>query len=121
MKHLLRAFLLLACTLAVFCTYSALRFHYGISDAIARTLLVVLEDTRWAGDFSEEKFSKVSSGMTKNEVITLLGKPLRETCTSGCEWVYSWQAEPTASFDWRSVHFDEFGRVDSKRREFFID
>ena len=75
----------------------------------------------WRLRFSEENFSAITVGMTKDEVNGLLGKPLRETCITGCEWVYSWQADPTASFDWRSIHFDDFGRVESKRREFFID
>jgi hypothetical protein len=121
MRYIVRALLLSLLSLIIFCCYNALRFHYGIEDAILRTLLFVLEDTRWVDGFSEEKFSEITVGMTKDEVNGLLGKPLRETCITGCEWVYSWQADPTASFDWRSIHFDDFGRVESKRREFFID
>ena len=121
MRYLFRALLLSACVGIGICGYNALRFRYGVSDAVARTLLSILEDTRWASDFSEEKFSDIVVGMTKDQVTMLLGKPLRETCTAGCEWVYTWQADPTASFDWRSIHFDDWGRVDMKRREFFID
>ncbi len=101
-------------------SYNTYRFQYGISDALYRTLLAPLESTYWANGFSEKKFTSIKQGMTEKEVFEILGNPLRKTCVRECEWIYSWQRDPTSSFDWRSIYFNK-GLVQRIDRRFFID
>ena len=121
MFKLLQVFTLFFGVFVSLCFYNGIRFRYSLNNAVLRTLLTALEDTRWADGFSESKFSEILTGMSMEQVTSILGEPLRKTCLIECEWVYSWQKDSIASFDWRSVHFDSQGRVDSKRRDFFID
>jgi hypothetical protein len=98
------------------------RFGYGWGEAFGRTVMAPMTGTLWAKDFSERKFSSVHLGMTRPEVVQLLGKPLREGCgDSGCTWLYSWQDTGTADFDRRWVGFDLKGHVDRIYHDFFVD
>lgn len=51
------------------------RFHYPLKYAVLRTIYFYSE-TKWSNDFSEWGFSKIKTGMNKNEVLKTLGKPL---------------------------------------------
>jgi outer membrane protein assembly factor BamE (lipoprotein component of BamABCDE complex) len=79
------------------------------------------EDTKWASGFSEEKFEKIHPGMSEQEVLSLMGEPLRKSCFSICEWVYTWQKTGVDDFDRRDVIFNQTGTVESTRHEFYVD
>lgn len=100
---------------------NALRFHYGLSDALLRTVFFIFEDTRWAKDYTEDGFDRLAVGMTMDEVVQILGEPLRKTCFSTCEWVYTWQQDSWLDFDRRDLVFDENSHLKEKRREYFVD
>ena len=81
--------------------FNAVRYHYGFTDSLLRSVLWPLESTHWTEGFSEDSFDQVKIGMTEDDVVRLIGKPLRKTCREGCELVYTWQTGSTSSFDWR--------------------
>ena len=98
------------------------RFHYNFTEAACRTILFFIEDTVWSDEFSEYKFSKLHIGMNEQDVISLLGKPLRKTCgQQNCEWIYAWQKTGNSSFDRRDVIFNLEGHITRIRHEFYID
>ena len=87
-----------------------------------RTIFFIFEDTRWANDYTEEGFDRLTIGMTMDEVAQILGEPLRKTCSDNtCECVYTWQQASTLDFDRRSLSFDESKRLQKKIRRYFID
>ncbi len=118
-------FSLIPCIFIMAVALNKIRFRYGWSDAIWRTVMTPMTGTLWAPGFSEAKFAEVKIGMSSVEVTALLGAPLQKWCAQDggldCEWLYSWQDTPTADFDRRWVLFDQFGRVERLRHDFFID
>lgn len=75
-------------------------------------LLYPAIDTRFAAGYSEANFRKVQPGMSKDEVLALLGPPLNDVSHQG--WSYSEDgAFPFWDFAWlaRGVNFDSEGRV----------
>ena len=79
------------------------RFGYGFEDGFFRTLLAPMEGTVWADGFSEEAFNKIKIGMRAEEVLSILGEPLKKNteCRKLCFWTYSSQDTQTADFDQR--------------------
>ena len=77
----------------------------------------------WAPNFSEENFSKVKIGISSDEVLALMGKPLytSENCVDGCFWHYTKQDSGTSDYDQRWVIFDSGYKVVEIRKSFFID
>ena len=115
---------LLILTILIVCgtLFNAMRFRYDLSDAFLRTIFFIFEDTRWAKDYSEEGFDRLTLGMNMVEVRQILGEPLRKTCSDNtCEWVYTWQQASTLDFERRSLSFDESNRLRKKTRRYFID
>lgn len=112
---------LLAAAFSCWWGFNAVRYHYGTGNALARAIAWPLESTRWADGFSEDNFDRVKIGMREADVISIVGEPLRKTCSEWCELVYTWQTDSTADFDWRSVEVGKDGRVERIRRDFFID
>ncbi|MGK5094696.1 outer membrane protein assembly factor BamE [Deltaproteobacteria bacterium TL4] len=102
--------------------HNMIRFHYDLGNALTRTFMYLWEDTKWASGLSEDTFAKIRLGMSQDEVLKLLGEPLRKTCdSSGCEWVYTWQKTGVDDFDRRDVIFNQIGTVESTRHEFYVD
>ncbi|MGK5090455.1 outer membrane protein assembly factor BamE [Deltaproteobacteria bacterium TL4] len=101
--------------------YNMVQYHYDVGSALTRTLLYFLEDTRWSPGFSEEVFAKIHVGMTEQEVLSLLGEPLRRNCLTICEWAYAWQKTGNDSFDRRSIILNQIGVVERVRHEFYVD
>lgn len=56
------------------------RFQYGAKDGFWRTLMTPFEGTVWAPEFSEEGFAKIQLSMNKDEVLQLIGEPIRKIC-----------------------------------------
>jgi hypothetical protein len=110
-----------------FCTsipliYNMLKYKYTFSDAGLRLLFYFDEDTEWVKGFSDNQFFKIQKGMSKEQVLHLVGKPLSKYCyKKGCTWTYTWQKKPTNDYDRREVLLDTHGYVVNKRHEFFID
>lgn len=104
---------------------NVVRFHYGFSDALARTLLAPIEGTVWPENFSESAFATLKAGMTMDEVKNVLGKPIKEECFktevgASCIWNYTIH-EIVEHYDRRRVNFDANGYIKSIEHEFYID
>ena len=102
-----------------------IEFGYGVNDAFWRVVWAIDEETVWAKGFSEEKFLKVEEGMTKKEVLKLLGEPLNGTEdfdeTRDSFWYYTWHSRGNADFDQRWVVFGLDDKVKEIRKSFYID
>ena len=101
-----------------------IEYGYGVNDAFWRVIWWIDEGTIWAPGFSEKNFSKIKKGMSKKEVFTLMGKPLRgfDDCNKDyCGWVYTKNDSPTSDFDQRWVFFNRRGKVIEIRKSFYID
>jgi outer membrane protein assembly factor BamE (lipoprotein component of BamABCDE complex) len=100
------------------------RFSYGVNDATWRTLMValVMEGTIWSKHFDENNFSKIKIGTSSEEVVSLLGQPLRKDCDEGrCFWSYTRQDYDTDDFDQRWIITGPEHKVVEIRKSFFID
>lgn len=81
-------------------------------------------DTQFADRFSEANWRRVSTGMTKDEVLRLLGQPLSDTNASTSIWSFSRDAKCTwGDFAWQSkvVVFSPDGVVTGKIDRWYND
>ncbi len=104
----------------------------GLAAVIAGLLWPVFgtrdDATIYAPGFSESKFRQVRKGMSKEEVLRLLGKPLQNDAhepvqgmmSSNRRWFYSFldrskipddDRVTNTWFEWREIVFDSKGRV----------
>ena len=106
----------------IFVPYHMIRYQYDFSNAFDRVLFYPLENTEWAADFSEENFSKIRVGMTKKEVLAIIGKPLIETGNTASYWAYwaytRYKNDHDDSVDRRMIYFDIHDTVDRVERSF---
>ena len=100
-----------------------IHYGYGVNDAFWRVVWWIDEGTIWAEGFSEGNFDKVKIGMTSDEVLKIVGKPLHDidNCDEICIWGYTKQDAGTSDFDQRWVVFDSKLRVQEIRKTFYID
>lgn len=91
-----------------------------------RTAFFLVNSTEWVQGFDENKFSAVRLGMTKNEVMQIVGSrfvDMDEWWCSGenkCYWIYTRQIETWMNYDRRWIIFDN-GRVTSIVHTYWID
>ena len=111
----------------ILCAFdNAFRYNYGLSDALQRTWSAPYRSTEWAPGYKEEKFAKIRVGMSKKQVLELLGQPFAGTfskwCSNEahCNWVYSHQTESWNDYDRRWVIFEN-GQVATIVHEFYWD
>ncbi len=99
------------------------RYRYDFTSACWRYLYGFESDTKFADKFSENRFEKIRIGMSEEEIVILIGKPLHKYCYNyGCDWIYSWKIKGDSDhFDLRSVFFDSSGVVEKVRHEFFMN
>lgn len=101
----------------------------GLGVRVGRAILDVIgpvayaHDTVYAPGFSEERFARVALGQDRNEVIRLLGTPLRtDRPRDGNElWIYSWHGPRSDHYQLRAVRLDRDGRVTEVLSYFYID
>lgn len=119
----IKIFILLTICIAGGVFHNMYKFGYGLNDAFYRVVWSIDEGTIWSKNFSEEAFLKVKVGMSMNEVLHLLGKPLDDltSCLDGCFWYYTRQDAGTSDFDQRWIVFDQSKKVKEIRKSFFID
>ena len=97
-------------------------FKYNFGNALARSLLFPLEDTIWAKKFSEENFSKITIGMTEDNVYSTLGHPIRNDCRKdSCLLEYTLQSDGNSSHDQRNIFLHDDRKVRLVVRQFWID
>jgi hypothetical protein len=100
-------------------------FGYGFNDAAWRTAMrsLAFEGTIWSMHFDENHFSKIKIGTSSDEVVSLLGQPLRKNCNNEiCFWIYTWQDYDTDDYDQRWIITDRVShKVVEVRKSFYID
>jgi len=102
--------------------YNMVRYRYCPMDAFLRTIIRE-NNTIWAPGFSESKYSSIRTGMTKEQIIKILGEPVRKWDRDYPDgaWSYSWQKEGDDIFDRRDITFSRDGQVTGVYREFYMD
>lgn len=100
---------------------------YGIQDSGFYLLAYLTGDvrTRYADGFSEETFSRVRVGMSRDEVHKLLGEPLQRISPDWkwpeASWRYADQVTFTDHFHQRDISFSRDGKVTEITKGVYID
>ena len=92
--------------------------HYTPADVFYTVLLGWETDTSWAKDYSERNFAKVTIGMTREEVRSIMGDPVRKPLPG--YWSYTYSPSGT-HYHQRAVLFSESGSVTQIVRGFYFD
>lgn len=109
----------------VFPTWFAFRTGYSFADTWKSVLTTALGEcgTRCAPGFSDTKFSKVRIGMSRDEVLALLGEPL-ERCWPPSKpdrlWCYTLEAGKL-TYHKRWISFGTNGTVTGVTRKLYWD
>ena len=91
---------------------------YTLSDSMNSGLLGWTTDTSWAKEYSEQKFAKVTVGMTREEVRNIMGDP---PCNPNPDyWGYTWSPSGT-HYHQRGFVFSVSGRVTEIVKGFYFD
>ncbi len=82
-------------------------------------VLVAGEGTVYASKYDEDVFWQISNGMTKSEVLSLLGEPLFKSGDNQKYWNYSDQKK--FNYRQRLIIFDKNNKVCAKEIGLYID
>lgn len=89
-------------------------------DFVKEKVLVLMfgEDTVYVENFNEKEFFDIKIGMSREEVLKILGPPLEK---AGGEkyWHYSWYR--SGNFLKRVIIFDETNKVKKVKRGLYLD
>lgn len=77
------------------------------------------ESTIYAPKYREEIFWKISNGMTKSEVLSLLGPPLWKSGDNQKNWNYTNQKK--SNYRQRVIVFDENNKVCNRKIGLYVD
>lgn len=110
---------LLVIVAVLFCrvAYIKVKYHYDVGNAVLRTLFPPDKEVVWAEGFTESEFSLVVTGMSKQQVIGLVGEPLvrwyNVETSNDAVWSYAYCApsDTRGNYDARNIHFDSNGAV----------
>lgn len=85
--------------------------------------LIYDERTRYAAGYTEEGFRSLKAGVSKDDVLRVLGEPLsrREIAGGRSIFYYSEQATARDNYLVRNVVFDSQGRLLERHAEFYVD
>lgn len=111
-------------TLTAGTTYNRIVYQYNWFQSFFRTILWPFEATNWAEGFSEVNFRNIRTGMTKPDVINLVGQPLSKECSeqfNECTWYYATREADAQLFDKRELYLSRTGIVIGTTSEFYID
>ena len=108
----------------VFSSWFAFRTGYSFEDTWKSVLTTALGEcgTRYASGFSDTKFSKVRIGMSRDEVLALLGEPLERWYEDNPErlWHYTLDAGKL-TYHRRWIWFGTNGTVTGVARKLYWD
>jgi hypothetical protein len=97
-----------------------LLLHFWLYDGL---LSLLPESTKYAPLYQEDVFRRIEVPAEAEEVLGLLGEPLRRTDDSrgGQYWMYTMSDDPAGRhYRWRSFHVAR-GVADEKSHYFYID
>ena len=92
--------------------------HYTLTDVFYTALLGWATDASWAKDYSERNFDKVTIGMTREEVRSIMGDPVWKPIPG--YWGYTYSPSST-HYHQRAVVFSESNTVTRIVRGFYFD
>ena len=91
---------------------------YNVDDSIYSVVWGWATDTAWAEGYSEKKFAKVRLGMTRDQVQSIMGKPIWEPNNE--YWSYTRSPSGT-HYHQRGFVFSESGHVEEIVKGFYFD
>lgn len=98
--------------------------YCGFSDVILHALFLYEDSTTYSPGFSEESFAEIMPGMDRQQVIALLGEPItKEKYMNGIPkevWRYT-SGTRDRNYWFRTVVFDQQGKVARVGRKYFVD
>jgi hypothetical protein len=101
------------------------RAYYNSARDIFDNIVFIFEDrTIYAPGYSEEGFKTIARGMSREQVLAILGEPLRRDLgTSAMPKEYWRYTEGTADSNYwfRTITFDKKGIVQGVDRHYFVD
>jgi steroid 5-alpha reductase family enzyme len=101
--------------------YQYRNYYNGVRDIISHVIFFFTDATEWAPNYSEDVFKKIHSGLSQEEVLKLLGKPLEEEKYIDREiWRYT-RAPIDSNYWFRIIVFDNKRIVMYTEREYFVD
>ncbi len=102
--------------------WPAVRQGYGFKDTVACMLTTGRNATRYATGYSDAAFAQIRKGMTRDEVLQLLGQPLERvgypSSHAEMDWKYSQPASRSGHYHLRVVRFGADEKVSAVLRRF---
>jgi outer membrane protein assembly factor BamE (lipoprotein component of BamABCDE complex) len=96
----------------------------SLRDRLAYAVFMMDDDTRFSPRYDEESFRKIIPGMSKSDVVELLGEPLKKDKTGTRNYSEVWrfsEADPDRNYWFRVVLFDAQGKVVRREAKYFVD
>jgi outer membrane protein assembly factor BamE (lipoprotein component of BamABCDE complex) len=97
---------------------------HSVSDRFFYAMFAMDDATQFSTGYSETNFQRISKGMSKAEVLSLVGEPLKKHVTHGKEFSEVWrfsQGPPDRNYWFRIVLFDADERVVAREAKYFVD
>lgn len=118
----------IALTIATLFTYACVRASkramiHSAMDAFSFVLFLGDDGTVYSRNYSEKAFEKVQPGMSRKEVLSLLGTPLRvDRFDDPPEEVWRYTLAPSdRNYFFRIIVFSRDGFVERKEAKYFVD
>lgn len=91
--------------------WAALRYGYNLNETLDWVATVGDHPTHYASGYSDSAFNKITVGMTKKQVLAILGEPYGGPDDNEQSWWYSGPDNAEQNFHMRTVEFDSHGIV----------
>lgn len=99
------------------------KVHHTAADLFFYMLFCGEDNTRFAAGYNDAKFLRIRPGMSKAEVISLLGEPLRKDMIDGRNYVEVWRytdAPQKSNYWFRVIRFDKDEKVADSEAKYFV-
>lgn len=98
-------------------------YYYGVKgysaqDSFYSGFFGWMTDTAWAKDYSEKKFGKITLGMNREEVRSIMGEPIWESNAN--YWGYT-ESPTSTHYHQRGFVFSDSGHVVKIVKGFYFD
>jgi hypothetical protein len=126
MKRVLIAGCAVMLVVAGLCLYVGLQCKYchGAEDVFFYALFARDDATQFSSGYNEANFAKITKGMSKADVVELIGEPLKKDVASGKNYSELWRftaAPPDRNYWFRIVLFDANEKVVAREAKYFVD
>jgi outer membrane protein assembly factor BamE (lipoprotein component of BamABCDE complex) len=126
MRRLLIASCVIVLAIVGLGLYVGLQCKYccSVEDVFFYTIFFKDDATQFSSRYSEENFKKITKGMSKTDVVELMGEPLKKDLTGGKNFSEVWRftgAPADRNYWFRIVLFDTDGKVVACEAKYFVD